>query len=231
MVNKHAGEVRGMFGSVAPRYDFLNHLLSLGIDYRWRRNLRRFLLRELPPRPKILDLCTGTGDVALTLLPDAEVIGGDFCRPMLLRAQAKARSSGRVLPLVEADALRLPFSANSFDAVSIAFGLRNLEDHRKGLLEIHRVVRPGGRVAVLEFAVPPSRWIRNLYLWYFHNILPKVGAFVSGDEGAYSYLPASVHEFLPPSRLTEEMERAGFSRVQPVQQTFGIVYLHLARKP
>jgi demethylmenaquinone methyltransferase/2-methoxy-6-polyprenyl-1,4-benzoquinol methylase len=222
-----------MFASVAHRYDLLNHLLSLSIDRYWRSFTRRKLLRQLPSQPLILDLCTGTGDVALAFTPLASVIGCDFCRPMLEIGQAKAgrRGMDSHVRFVEGDALELPFPAESFDAVTIAFGLRNLEDYRSGLQEMHRVLKPAGRLAILEFSVPKLPLVRPLYLFYFTRILPRIGAIVSGRDGPYSYLPDSVREFPSRSALNQVVEGEGFRNAIDYPLSLGIATLYLAVKP
>jgi len=232
-VDKASSSVRRMFASVAHRYDFLNRLLSLSIDRWWRRVARRKLLGALPARPLILDLCTGTGDVAFTFAPDGKVVGCDFCRPMLEVGIDKAVSKGleRQVSFVEADALVLPFPEASFDGVTIAFGLRNLEDFRQGLQEMLRVLRPGGCLAILEFSIPTLPVIRPLYLWYFTRVLPRIGALVSGADGPYSYLPASVQQFPTPEELVEILSRIGFERPRAIGLTFRIASLYLAAKP
>ncbi len=222
-----------MFASVAHRYDLLNHLLSLSIDRYWRAFTRRKLLRRLPPDPLILDLCTGTGDVALAFTPGASVVGCDFCRPMLTIGQGKAVKRGveSSIRFVEGDALSLPFPSASFDAVTIAFGLRNLENYRSGLREMARVLKPGGHLAVLEFSVPKLPVVRSLYLFYFTRILPKIGAIVSGRDGPYSYLPDSVREFPSRSALNAVVEEEGFRQAVDYPLSLGIATLYLAVRP
>ena len=221
-----------MFASVAHRYDLLNRLLYLSIDRRWRRIARRGLLTGLPPRPLILDLCTGTGDVALELARSATVLGCDFCGPMLARGVVKARRRGcasRVF-FVEGDALALPWGRCRFDAVTIAFGLRNLEDFRQGLSEMLRVLKAGGRLAILEFSVPRLPVVRQLYLFYFCRILPRIGTLVSGREGPYSYLPQSVREFPDPAELCRILAEIGFANPRARSLTLGIATLYLAER-
>ncbi|GAB4239513.1 MAG: bifunctional demethylmenaquinone methyltransferase/2-methoxy-6-polyprenyl-1,4-benzoquinol methylase UbiE [Acidobacteriota bacterium] len=230
MVDKQAAQIRRMFAAVAHRYDFLNHLLSLSLDRLWRRRLRRQLLRRLPEGSRILDLCTGTGDVAFTLAVAGSVVGADFCHPMLVRAREKARRRRAPVHFVEADSLATPFPAESFDAVTIAFGLRNLEDYRRGLREMWRILRRGGRLAILEFAIPTTPLFRRLYLFYFTRVLPWIGGLVSGNRGAYSYLPASVQTFPSPETLCAELREVGFDEVVRFPQTLGVTVLYLARK-
>ena len=232
MVDKASRQVRRMFASVAHRYDLLNHLLSLSIDRYWRRVVRRRLFAMLPSGRSILDLCTGTGDLALALAPGSSVIGCDFCRPMLEIGGRKAADRGleQSVRFVEGDALDLPFPAGSFDAVTIAFGLRNLEDYRAGLREMARVIRPGGYLAILEFSVPTLPLLRQLYLFYFTKILPRIGAAVSGREGPYSYLPASVREFPAPRLLCRTLQEEGFGEARDRGLTLRIATLYLAKR-
>jgi len=206
--------VRGMFGRIAGRYDLLNRVLSLGIDQRWRRAAVR-AAGELPGEPPrdlrgavAVDVCCGTGDLALALGAEgARVLGVDFTPQMLRRAVAKAgRGDGR---FVEGDALRLPVADGAADVATIAFGLRNVADRRAGLAELGRVVRPGGRVLVLEFSQPRGRLFGALYRFYFTRVLPRIGGGVSGDGGAYRYLPDTVLAWPSPDDLRREMEASG----------------------
>jgi demethylmenaquinone methyltransferase/2-methoxy-6-polyprenyl-1,4-benzoquinol methylase len=222
--------VRGMFGRVARRYDLLNHLLSFQIDRYWRaRTVRRVRSILLRPSSRVVDLCCGTGDLLLALEAGrkALVYGSDFCHPMLTEAQRKiGRKHARAL-LFEADALRLPIADRSLDLITVAFGLRNFANYRKGLAELHRVLRPGGVLAILEFSTPPNPVFRILYDWYSRHILPRLGGAISGAADAYTYLPESVRKFPPADRLAVEMRDAGFARVEFERLTFGIVALHL----
>lgn len=222
-----------MFASVAHRYDLLNHLLSLSVDRWWRRVTRSRLRPLLPDRALILDLCTGTGDLALELSAVARVVGCDFCRPMLVRAAAKESRSRRphhAVTFVEGDALVLPFADNRFDAVTIAFGLRNLEHYESGLREMLRVLRPGGCLAILEFSLPTLPIVRPLYLLYFTRVLPALGRLISGREGPYSYLPQSVREFPDPPQLARLLRGVGFTDPSESPLTMGIATLSMARK-
>ena len=230
-----AAHVREMFGRIAPRYDLLNHLLSLDIDKLWRRRVaRQFrgVLRDSNAR--VLDLCCGTGDLAFAFRRDApegaEITGCDFAPEMLIRARAKSAASGAGVAFVEADALSLPFGDAGFDLVSCAFGLRNLANYERGLLEILRVLKPGGAAAILEFAEPPGRFFAALYNFYFRRVLPRLGRLISGNALAYSYLPSSVRKFPDPDALRTIFERAGFVGVQYERWTGGIVTLHTGRK-
>jgi demethylmenaquinone methyltransferase/2-methoxy-6-polyprenyl-1,4-benzoquinol methylase len=224
-----AARVRAMFDQIAPRYDLLNHLLSLNIDKRWRA----FVVAEVapvlaPPGARALDLCCGTGDLSLALregCPRAEVVGLDFSRQMLVRAHEKA-AGGRPVPFVQGDASGVPFADASFDAVTIAFGLRNLASVEAGLAEMRRLLRPGGRAVVLEFSKPVVPLFREAFNLYFAHVLPRIGGIVSGSMGAYSYLPASVKAFPDQRRLKEMMERAGFAGVRYRNLSGGIAAAH-----
>ena len=233
MEDRESGRIRRMFGRIAPRYDRANRLLSLSVDRRWRRVARRELERRLPPDPRILDLCTGTGDLALELAGVGSVVACDFSHPMLVlgREKASRSASGRRIAFAEGDALKLPFPDRSFDAVSIAFGLRNLESYRQGLTEMHRVLRPGGLLAILEFTLPTLPLFRSLYLFYFVRILPRLGGWISGHGHAYDYLSRSVRQFLPPGDLDRLLEGAGFREIHHRTLSAGIACLHLGRKP
>jgi demethylmenaquinone methyltransferase / 2-methoxy-6-polyprenyl-1,4-benzoquinol methylase len=230
-----AAHVREMFGRIAPRYDFLNHLLSLDIDKIWRRRVaRRFSGVLHNPTARVLDLCCGTGDLALAFRKEApvgaEIIGSDFVPEMLERARAKAVALGAVITFVEADALALPFKDASFDLVSCSFGFRNLANYERGMLEIFRVLRPGGAVAILEFAEPRGKVFGSLYRFYFRHVLPRLGGLISGSSSAYTYLPCSVSKFPSPEVLQALFERAGYTGVRFERWTGGIVALHTARK-
>jgi len=223
-----------MFSSIAGSYDLLNRLFSLGIDVRWRKELAS----EIPPDSSapILDLATGTGDVALTLeaeLSDPRlIVGGDFTLPMLLVAASKARRrKAKRIRFSVADALALPFMENTFSAVVIAFGLRNLSSREEGLLEMARVLKPGGTVLVLEFSSVSKPVIGPLFDFYFHRVIPFLGGIISGNRGAYRYLPDSVDAFPDPVQLSHEMIEAGLVNVKYRPLTFGIAYLHAGEKP
>jgi demethylmenaquinone methyltransferase / 2-methoxy-6-polyprenyl-1,4-benzoquinol methylase len=228
-----AAAVRQMFSDIAPRYDFLNHLLSFNIDKLWwRRTARTFahVLRRSDAR--VLDICCGTGDMALALRrvageDGAAVMGADFAHPMLVRAVKK--SEGKRVMLVEADAVRLPVADQSFDLVTSAFGFRNLANYEKGLQEIYRVLRPGGEVGILDFG-EPGGVIGKLYRVYFKHVLPKVGTVISGVKGPYAYLPASVERFPVPEKMVEQMRKNGLVDVSWSAYTFGIAGLYRGRK-
>jgi demethylmenaquinone methyltransferase / 2-methoxy-6-polyprenyl-1,4-benzoquinol methylase len=221
-----AAWVRDMFDRVAPRYDLLNHLLSLNIDKLWRR---RAVARVQPvldrADARVADLCCGTGDLMLALRARARarVLGSDFSHAMLVRARQKS-SSARVF---EADALRLPVRDASLDLVTAAFGFRNLANYDTGLREFRRVLRPGGIAAILEFSTPPNPLFARLYGWYSNRVLPRIGGAISGAPNAYRYLPESVRKFPGPEELATMMRGAGFRDVRWERMTFGIVALHL----
>ncbi|GIW86601.1 MAG: demethylmenaquinone methyltransferase [Isosphaeraceae bacterium] len=236
LVDKTGPRVRRMFGAIAPRYDLLNHLLSLNIDRRWRA----YTVRRVPPRAgeAVLDCCTGTADLALAYDRAArggvEVIGTDFCRPMLeigWRKVRKARATGR-MRLIEADTQRLPFADDTFGVVTVAFGLRNVSDTRRGLAEMIRVARPGGRVAILEFSRPRTPVLGRLYLAFFRHVLPRVGeAMAPNRDGAYAYLPASVLQFPEGAEMVALMEESGLVDVEAERLTLGVATLYVGTKP
>ncbi len=213
-----------MFGRIAGRYDLLNHLLSFNLDKRWRaRTVRR--LRALGPHGQVLDLCCGTGDLLIAL--DGKVVfGSDFCHPMLLEAKRKSAAS----PLFEADALALPLKDGSLDLITCAFGFRNLANYKKGLDELHRVLKPGGVAAILEFSQPTNPVFGGLYRFFSTRILPRVGGLVSGSPDAYTYLPESIKKFPGAEDLASKIKAAGFDRVEFERMTGGAVALHLGTK-
>lgn len=227
-----AAQVRGMFAGIAHRYDFLNHFLSLGTDILWRKRTVRALSRKLPASPSLLDLCCGTGDLAMELSRLGPVTGCDFCHPMLVIGREKVdRMVGATIRLVEGDALSLPFPDSQFDGVTVAFGVRNYADLNRGLAEILRVLRPGGTAAILEFSRPVLPGFRELFLWYFHRVLPHLGRWISGKEGAYHYLPESVGRFPDAPGFARILEQTGFEEVQFRRFTFGVAALHMGRRP
>jgi demethylmenaquinone methyltransferase / 2-methoxy-6-polyprenyl-1,4-benzoquinol methylase len=222
--------VRGMFARVAHRYDLANHLLSFNIDRHWRNHTVRRLSPVLQkPGARVLDICCGTGDLALALARARRgtVFGSDFCHPMLQTACRKAGKRQAPVCLFEADALRLPAADASFDLVTVAFGFRNLANYAAGLEEMRRVLRPGGTAAILEFSEPPGAAFASLYHFYSRRMLPWIGGFVSGNRDAYTYLPESVRRFPRAAELAEDMRRAHFATVRYEYLTGGIVALHL----
>lgn len=225
-----AAWVQRMFNRIAPRYDLLNHLLSFNIDRGWRRILLE-TLRPVLERPDalVLDLCCGTGDVLLELQNNsrARVVGADFSRPMLDAAQQKIRSRKWNNPLLEADALHLPLADNSLDAIAISFGFRNLANYRDGFSQMHRILRPGGVLAILEFSHPPSLLVSTAYGFYSRAILPMIGGVISGSREAYTYLPASIRNFPAAHPLALQMVEAGFRDVRYQLLTDGIAALHV----
>jgi demethylmenaquinone methyltransferase/2-methoxy-6-polyprenyl-1,4-benzoquinol methylase len=223
-----------MFGTIAARYDLLNHLLSGNTDKRWRRLVAKTLLATLSdPEACVLDVACGTGDLSLTLLEagQASIVGIDFCRPMLAIAASKAARSDFRLPFIEGDALQLPFADRTFEAATIAFGLRNLASVKAGLRELLRVLKPGGRVAVLEFSKPTTAVMRLLFGVYFTKILPIFGGWLGGSKSAYQYLPDSVSRFPDQGELASLMKEAGFAAVSFRNLTGGIAALHVGERP
>jgi demethylmenaquinone methyltransferase/2-methoxy-6-polyprenyl-1,4-benzoquinol methylase len=222
-----------MFDAIAPRYDLLNHLLSAGLDRRWRDAAVASL--ELRDGSQVLDLCTGTADLALATVrrtPSASVIGVDFAGEMLRLGRVKVRAASLEsrIRLVRGDAASIPVGTGSCDAATIAFGIRNVAEPQRALTEIARVLRPGARIAILEFGQPRIPGIRTLYAWYFRYLLPLVGRTISKHDSAYSYLPASVGAFPPPAEFAKILAATGFSQVRAVSLTFGIVYLFIAER-
>ncbi|MEO6334963.1 MAG: bifunctional demethylmenaquinone methyltransferase/2-methoxy-6-polyprenyl-1,4-benzoquinol methylase UbiE [Pyrinomonadaceae bacterium] len=225
----HARAVREMFSRIAGKYDFLNHFLSINIDKRWRRIVRERLADILEnPDAIVLDAACGTGDLSLELQRNAKarVIGSDFCHPMLTIAKKKTTDAKASIPYIEGDAMRLPLADSSFDAVTIAFGLRNLSNFKDGLAELRRILKPGGKLAVLEFSSPIIPGFRGLFNFYFTKVLPRIGGVVSGSQGAYEYLPESVSKFPHQKRLAEMMTEVGFDSVGYTNLTGGIAAIH-----
>jgi len=224
-----AAAVREMFDTIAPRYDLLNHVLSLNIDRLWWwRTAHRFRAVLARPQAMILDICCGTGDMTLALLRRRPaharpILAADFAHNMLVRGAAKFTSLGA--EAIEADALHLPLAAGSLDLIVSAFGFRNLANYRAGLEEFHRVLKAGGEIGILDFN-EPGGLMGRLYAIYFRHILPTVGAALSGAPGAYAYLPASVHRFPPPSEMLEIMRQAGFREVSWTSYNLGIAGLY-----
>jgi len=224
--------VRSMFGRVAHRYDLANHLLSANIDKTWRTHTVE-KVRDILQRPdaRVIDLACGTGDLLVALERDAgrALVGSDFCHPMLEGARSKLARLGLRSSLVEADALALPLPDASVDLITIAFGFRNLANYRAGLVEMRRVLRPGGALAILEFTQPPNKTFAAIYNWYSRKVLPIIGGAISGAPEAYKYLPESVRKFPEAGELAALMEASGYPRVEWEYLTFGIVALHVGR--
>jgi demethylmenaquinone methyltransferase/2-methoxy-6-polyprenyl-1,4-benzoquinol methylase len=236
VLDKRETRIRRMFGNIAPTYDLLNHLLSLNIDRYWRWRTTRLV----PPQGDgpILDLCTGTGDLAIAYDKAAgkklSIVGADFCHEMLCRAVSKTQRRGADgrLRYVEADAQRLPFVGDLFQITAVAFGLRNVTDTDRGIAEMVRVTRPGGRVAILEFSKPRHWFFGGMYRFYFRRILPCIGQLLSRSrDDAYNYLPASVMEFPDGEALAERLRGHGLTDVCWYPFTFGIATLYVGRKP
>jgi len=231
--DKTPSRIAGMFDAIAPRYDVLNRVLSVGLDRRWRDRAVDEL--RLPEGARVLDLCTGTADLALATVrkvPGASVIGVDFAGAMLRLGLAKVGSLGlnQSIRLVRGDATRIPVGTATCDAATVGFGIRNVSEPEQALAEIARVLRPNGQLAILEFGQPAIPGIRTLYSWYFRYVLPAVGRRVSKHSSAYSYLPASVGTFPAPPEFAGIIARQGFSNVRAVSLTFGIVYLYIGKR-
>lgn len=234
-VDKNGERVRDMFSQIAPRYDLMNHVLSLGIDILWRKKVCREL--RLDGDLPILDCCTGTGDLALMLANQVQgrvpVVGSDFCPEMLKYAVQKHLNKvpDYSLRFVEADSQALPFEDQSFQAVTVAFGLRNVEDTDKGIAEMARVCAPGGEVCVLEFSTPTLPGFRQFYQFYFKRVLPRIGQlFARNDKDAYDYLPNSVAEFPSGQALADRMETAGLKNVRVIPLTLGIATIYIGER-
>jgi demethylmenaquinone methyltransferase / 2-methoxy-6-polyprenyl-1,4-benzoquinol methylase len=234
-VDKSAPRIRRMFAEIAGGYDRMNHLLSLGVDRYWRWRTAR----EVRPEGEepILDLCCGTGDLALAYFRRSggrvPIVGADFCREMLVIHDRKRRQAGAAerIALVEADAMQLPFADAQFQIVAVAFGLRNVSDADQALREMVRVLRPAGRLAVLEFSMPTLRPLRAAYGLYFRRVLPRVGRWLAGDKrDAYNYLPASVAEFPAGEALAQRMRDAGLGSVRFRPLTLGVATLYVGVK-
>jgi len=233
LLDKKEERIRRMFGEIAPRYDLLNHLLSLNVDKYWRWRTTNLV----PPRgpDPILDLCTGTGDLALAYdrasSGTVPIVGSDFCHPMLVRAVEKSRKRASRIRYIEADAQNLPFPDNHFQITTVAFGLRNVTDYERGLAEMTRVTKPGGRVAVLEFSKPRHWLFGRAYRFYFRHLLPRVGQLFSRSrDSAYHYLPASVLEFPDYDALLAKMSEHGLTELRYYPLTFGIATLYVGVK-
>jgi demethylmenaquinone methyltransferase/2-methoxy-6-polyprenyl-1,4-benzoquinol methylase len=234
--SKEPARIAGMFDAIARRYDTLNHLLSAGLDKRWRRVAVRAL--QLTGRERVLDMCTGTADLAIEAATAANghaagVLGIDFSAEMLRHAQRKVRAASLEsrVRLVRGDATQMPVPDAAFDAATVAFGIRNVLDPMQTCREFLRALRPDGRLVILEFGSPRVPGLRALYLWYFRKVLPLVGRLISKHGDAYTYLPASVIEFPSGEAFAALLVQAGFDRVRFKPMAFGIVYLYESRKP
>ncbi|MBU6236661.1 MAG: bifunctional demethylmenaquinone methyltransferase/2-methoxy-6-polyprenyl-1,4-benzoquinol methylase UbiE [Planctomycetes bacterium] len=236
-VDKSGDRVRRMFAEIAPRYDLLNHVLSLNIDRYWRWRTLRIL--GLKPGEPVLDVCTGTGDLALSaskrLGGSTEVVGTDFCAEMLEIArqkQSKNLPTHGHLRFLEADTMRLPFDGSAFQTVMVAFGLRNVSDTDAGVLEMMRVCKPGGQLAILEFSKPTWPILKQGYDFYFRHVLPRIGNSVARNSSdAYRYLPESVIEFPSGKQLADRLRASGLQDVRWIPMTMGVVTLYIGRKP
>jgi demethylmenaquinone methyltransferase/2-methoxy-6-polyprenyl-1,4-benzoquinol methylase len=222
-----------MFDAIARRYDLLNHVLSVGLDIRWRA--RAIREAQLASNARVLDLCTGTADFAIAAVqaaPDARVVGVDFAGAMLRVGLEKlrARSLDRGITLVRGDATRIPVRDGWADAATIGFGIRNVVEPEKALAELARVIKPAGRLVILEFGEPIVPGIRGLYNWYFRVVLPQLGRLVSKHQSAYSYLPASVGTFPRPAAFAATISSHGFTHVRAVPLSLGVVYLYVATR-
>jgi demethylmenaquinone methyltransferase/2-methoxy-6-polyprenyl-1,4-benzoquinol methylase len=230
-ISKDSSRIAGMFDAIAGRYDLLNHLLSAGLDRQWRRRAVEVL--DLTGRERVLDLCTGTADLALAAMEGAkrarQVIGIDFSSAMLQIGREKTREFPSIR-LIRGDATRIPMGDGVVDAVTIGFGIRNVEEPVTACREIARVLLPVGKLVILEFSLPKSAIIRNAYRFYFRRLLPLVGRLISRHPSAYTYLPQSVEVFPSPEEFAQVLRVAGFSRVRVVPLSLGIVYMFVAEK-
>jgi demethylmenaquinone methyltransferase/2-methoxy-6-polyprenyl-1,4-benzoquinol methylase len=232
--SKSPDRIARMFDAIAGRYDFLNHVLSAGIDYTWRR--RAIASLGLTGTERVLDVCTGTADLAIAARtaspPAARVVGVDFSHEMLRVGHAKVQRAalGGSVALVRGDATGLPVATASVEAVTIAFGIRNVEHPEIACRDMYRVLGPRGRVAILEFAIPTIPVVRAAYLAYFRHVLPRIGRAISGHDAAYAYLPASVNAFATPDDFVKILRQSGFTDVRAVPLTFGIVFLYTGRR-
>lgn len=228
-------EVRTMFDRIAPKYDLLNHTLSAGIDKLWRRRVVKMVRREEPKL--ILDVATGTGDLAIALarrIPHARIVAVDLSEGMLAEARRKVENAGltEAIELKQGAAEHLDeLSEGIFDVVTVAFGVRNFDNMEAGLRELYRLLRPGGKLVVLEFSNPTHPLIAGLYRWYSHAILPRIGGAISKDRSAYEYLPASVDEFPSPDSFRRLLTEIGFCEAGSRSQSLGIAQIHSATKP
>jgi demethylmenaquinone methyltransferase/2-methoxy-6-polyprenyl-1,4-benzoquinol methylase len=224
----HARRVREMFARISRRYDLLNHVLSANVDAKWRRRVVEKLKPWIRPDAHLLDVGCGTGDLSIAIFERTatRVLGVDFCRPMLDLAKRKAPS----LTFIEGDALRLPFADAAFDVITIGFALRNLASVERGLVELHRLLKPGGRLAILEFSQPTVPVVRQLVRFYYFRLLPRIGGWLSGSRNAYEYLPDSISKFPDQQTLAGMMRAAGFEEVEFENFSGGIAALHTGRR-
>lgn len=227
-------QVEQMFDNIAPTYDKLNHIMSLNIDRMWRRRVMRIVRRA--KAHKIMDVATGTGDLAIAMakrVDRTQILGVDLSEEMLAVARRKIEKQGleeRII-LEKGDAENLSMVASeSIDAITVAFGVRNFEHIERGLSELYRTLKPGGKLVVLEFSMPKNRLVRWVYSQYAHRLLPRIGGMISKDKQAYTYLPDSVEEFPAPERFSDMLREAGFCRVKARSQSFGIAYIYDATK-
>jgi demethylmenaquinone methyltransferase/2-methoxy-6-polyprenyl-1,4-benzoquinol methylase len=233
-VSKSPARIAAMFDAIAARYDLLNHLLSGGIDRRWRRRAIQSL--ALSGGERVLDLCTGTGDLAIAALrarpAAARVIGVDFSGAMLRVGAEKlrARRLDTRVAMIQGDATRIPLAGASVDAVTIGFGIRNVENMDAACAELHRVLKPGGRLAILEFAVPSAPLFGALYRWYTNHVLPRIGRALSRNDSAYAYLPASISAFATSDEFVKILLQAGFRTISPTRLMLGSVILYTGQK-
>ena len=227
-------QVEQMFDNIAPTYDRLNHVLSFNIDRIWRRRVMRIVRNEQPK--VVMDIATGTGDLAIAMakrIEQARILGVDLSEEMLRVAEVKISNLGLTerISLTKGDAENLDMVATeSVDVVTVAFGVRNFENLEKGLSELYRTLKPGGKLVVLEFSIPRNRLVRWVYAQYSHRLLPRIGAMISKDRKAYDYLPDSVEEFPSPERFAEMLRGVGFASVKAKSQSFGIAHIHVAIK-
>lgn len=233
LTEQKSDQIRTMFNRIAPSYDMLNHLLSLGIDRRWRRRVVGLLGRDNPHR--VLDMATGTGDMAIAIarkVKGVAVTGADLSPQMLEVARTKINKCALTsrISLCTAQAEKMPFDDGSFDAATVAFGVRNFQDIPKGLEEFARVLQRAGKLYILEFSTPRNKIFGALYRFYFHRVLPFVGGVLSKDMHAYRYLPESVDEFPDVDSFMEMINHAGFKTSKPIPLTFGVAYIYIAEK-
>lgn len=227
-------QVEEMFDNIAPTYDRLNHIMSLNIDRIWRRRVMRIVRRVKPQQ--IMDVATGTADLAIAMarkVKNAQILGVDLSEEMLGEARKKIQKQGleKRISLEKGDAENLTMVASeSIDTATVAFGVRNFENIERGLSEIYRTLRPGGKLVVLEFSMPKNRLVRWVYRQYAHRLLPRIGGMISKDKQAYTYLPDSVEEFPAPERFAEMLKEVGFKSVKLSSQSFGIAYIYDATK-